>query len=161
VRPKPSKPLFFYLVPLLRIKNILSEIEPTVSKGDPVALRATVNTIVGSPWNAKENLKQAALCLDSDKDYQVANAIATEFVEYMSQVDYSKYFDSVTTSVNERQLIFSLQSARVCTRDQISGGPLLVLVAKPPVFPHTHTAFRLQPPVGKAANFPKTTTRTR
>lgn len=45
-----------------------------------------------------------------------ATTIAVEFVEYMSSVDYSKYFDSVTTKVDERQVAFSTQSVQAAAR---------------------------------------------
>ena len=43
-------------------------------------------------------------------------------------------------------------------RDQITGGPLLLLVAKPPIFPHTHIHSFPAAATGKAGSFPKTTT---
>jgi len=45
-----------------------------------------------------------------------ATTIAVEFVEYMSSVDYSKYFDSVTTKVDERQIAFSTNSVQAAQR---------------------------------------------
>eukprot|EP00241_Pyramimonas_parkeae_P006631 CAMPEP_0114257448 /NCGR_PEP_ID=MMETSP0058-20121206/18738_1 /TAXON_ID=36894 /ORGANISM="Pyramimonas parkeae, CCMP726" /LENGTH=327 /DNA_ID=CAMNT_0001372175 /DNA_START=36 /DNA_END=1019 /DNA_ORIENTATION=+ len=115
VRPKPAKPLFFYIVPLLRIQRVLEDMETTVRSGDAVALRAQIKTVVSNPFNAKENLKNAALCLESDVSYDKANKIAVDFLEYMEQVDYSKYFESVT-AVNERQINFSTQSVQAAER---------------------------------------------
>lgn len=116
VRAKPSKPCFFYLVPLLRIKALLPDLEVTVSSADTAAVRAGVAVVLGSPNNAKDNLAKAALYLDNDKDYDRATTLATELIEYMSQVDYSKYFDSLTSKVDERQLAFSQQSVQAAAR---------------------------------------------
>eukprot|EP00238_Polyblepharides_amylifera_P005547 CAMPEP_0196583654 /NCGR_PEP_ID=MMETSP1081-20130531/44227_1 /TAXON_ID=36882 /ORGANISM="Pyramimonas amylifera, Strain CCMP720" /LENGTH=310 /DNA_ID=CAMNT_0041904603 /DNA_START=52 /DNA_END=984 /DNA_ORIENTATION=+ len=107
-RPKPSKPLFFYLVPLIRIQALLPDLEKTVEGGDAESLRAALRSVQGSPNNVKDNLKNAAACLDDDRDFDRANKIAGELIEYVSQVDYTKYFDSVSSKVNERQISFSL-----------------------------------------------------
>jgi len=115
-RSKPSKPCFFYLVPLLRIKALLPELEATVASADTAKLRSGVAIVLGSPNNAKDNLTKAALYLDNDREYDRATTIAVEFVEYMSSVDYSKYFDSVTTKVDERQIAFSTNSVQAAQR---------------------------------------------
>uniref|UniRef100_A0A7S0WMP1 Uncharacterized protein n=1 Tax=Pyramimonas obovata TaxID=1411642 RepID=A0A7S0WMP1_9CHLO len=111
VRPKPSKPLFFYLVPLVRVQNLLPDLEATVKSGNATAVKAAVQSVLGSPNNAKDNLSNAALCLDDDKDYERAKGIAVEFAEYMSTVDFSEYFDS-RAAISEKQVTFSVQAVK-------------------------------------------------
>jgi A/G-specific adenine glycosylase len=45
-RSKPSKPCFFYLVPLLRIKALLPELEATVASADTAKLRSGVAIVL-------------------------------------------------------------------------------------------------------------------
>jgi len=110
-RPKPTKPLFFYLVPLLRIQKVLPDLAETVKTGNVTAVKAGVKTVIASPNNAKENMTNAALYLENDKEYQRANALTVDFVEYMAAVDFSEYFDS-RVAVSERQVDFSVQAAK-------------------------------------------------
>jgi len=110
-RPKPTKPQFFYLVPLLRIQKVLPDLAETVKTGNVTAVKAGVKTVIGSPNNAKDNMINAALYLENDKEYQRANAMTLDFVEYMAAVDFTEYFDS-RVAVTERQVDFSVQAAK-------------------------------------------------
>eukprot|EP00976_Prorocentrum_cordatum_P023067 470829-Prorocentrum_minimum.AAC.10 len=47
--------------------------------------------------------------------YADAKAMAVEFTEYMSTVDFSEYFDS-RAAISEKQVTFSLQAVKVHTR---------------------------------------------
>jgi len=60
LQPAPSKPLFFYLVPLLRVSNLLAEAQTIIPEGDYEDLRVLLARIEGSPNNVQENLRAAA-----------------------------------------------------------------------------------------------------
>ena len=62
LQPAPSKPLFFYLVPLVRVQKLLKEAEQIIPDGDYEALRNVLSRIEGPPNNVQENLRSAAAC---------------------------------------------------------------------------------------------------
>jgi hypothetical protein len=62
LQPAPSKPLFFYLVPLLRVQGLLVEAEKIIPVGDYEQLRRVLERIEGPPNNVQENLRKAAAC---------------------------------------------------------------------------------------------------
>lgn len=115
VRPKPSKPLFFYLVPILRIQALIGDLETAAEAGEWGELRNILQRISKEPNNAKENLKSAAACLDDDKQFEKAESLIVEFLEYLSQVDFKNYYDNVgQVSVTQEMQFkdFSLQCAK-------------------------------------------------
>jgi hypothetical protein len=62
LQPAPSKPLFFYLVPLLRVQELLVEAEKIIPGGDYEQLRRVLERIEGPPNNVQDNLRKAAAC---------------------------------------------------------------------------------------------------
>lgn len=60
LQPAPSKPLFFYLVPLVRTQALLEEVERVVPEGDYEQLRSALARIQGAPNNVQDNLRSAA-----------------------------------------------------------------------------------------------------
>lgn len=62
LQPPPSKPLFLYLVPLLRVKELLREAQQIIADGNYDQLRAVLSRIEGPPNNVQENLRSAAAC---------------------------------------------------------------------------------------------------
>ena len=62
LQPAPSKPLFFYLVPLVRAQVLLKEAEKVIPEGNYEQLRAVLARIEGPPNNIQENLRSAAAC---------------------------------------------------------------------------------------------------
>jgi hypothetical protein len=100
----PSKPLFFYLVPLVRALDQLRDLEQPVEDADWPTLRAARARIVGPPGNARENLYDAVAALDSYSGEDAATiakdaakraeALAGEVVEALDALDYNKYFDA-------------------------------------------------------------------
>jgi hypothetical protein len=62
LQPPPSKPLFFYLVPLLRVQRLLEEAEKIIPEGDYMSLKAVLARIEGAPNNVQQNLRSAAAC---------------------------------------------------------------------------------------------------
>ena len=98
----PSKPLFFYLIPLVRALDQLRDLEPAVEDADWPKLRAARAAIVGAPGNARDNLYDAVAALDSYPDQAAirqgaakrAEALAGEVVEALDALDYNKYFDA-------------------------------------------------------------------
>jgi hypothetical protein len=62
LRAPPSKPLFLYLVPLMRVQKLLEEAEKIIPDGDYGRLRAILDRIEGEPNNVQDNLRDAAAC---------------------------------------------------------------------------------------------------
>lgn len=62
LQPAPSKPLFFYLLPLLRVQELLVEAEKIIPGGDYEQLRRVLERIEGPPNNVQDNLRKAAAC---------------------------------------------------------------------------------------------------
>lgn len=95
LQPPPSKPLFFYLVPLLRVKEILQEIVRVIPDGNYEQLGSLLSRIEGPPNNVQENLKAAAASLPDGKLAERADFVARDVFEYIKGIDYQTYFESV------------------------------------------------------------------
>jgi len=92
--PQPGKPLFFYLVPIVRSRELLVRASALAEDGEWEELRMTTARVVGQPNDIKANLFDAAAYLSGD-DENKAKAIAFDFLEYMEKVDYSKYYENM------------------------------------------------------------------
>jgi hypothetical protein len=95
LQPPPSKPLFFYLVPLLRVREILKEIVTVIPDGKYEQLGSLLSRIEGPPNNVQENLKAAAASLPDGKLAEKADFVARDVYEYLKGIDYQTYFESV------------------------------------------------------------------
>ena len=95
LQPPPSKPLFFYLVPLLRVQDILVEIIKVIPDGNYEQLRRLLSRIVGPPNSVQENLKAAAASLPDAKLVEKADVVARDVFEYLKGIDYQTYYESV------------------------------------------------------------------
>lgn len=94
--PEPTKPLFFYLVPIVRSRELLRRATKLAEEGEWEELNSTVNAVTGPPNDVKENLFKAAAYLSGSQE-QKAREIAFDFLEYMEKVNYSKYFENMGT----------------------------------------------------------------
>jgi hypothetical protein len=92
--PEPTKPLFFYLVPLVRSRALLVRATTLAEEGEWEDLSSTVSRVVGAPNDVKTNLFKAAAYLSGSEENK-AKAIAFDFLEYMEKVDYSKYYENL------------------------------------------------------------------
>jgi len=92
--PEPSKPLFFYLVPVVRSRELLRRATVLAEEGSWEELNSTVNRVTGPPNDVKENLFKAAAYLSGSQEAK-AREIAFDFLEYMEKVNYSKYFENM------------------------------------------------------------------
>jgi A/G-specific adenine glycosylase len=61
--PPPSKPLFFYLVPLLRVQALLTRAEAVVADADWVQLASLRRAILGSPNDVRITRSARVLCV--------------------------------------------------------------------------------------------------
>lgn len=95
LQPPPSKPLFFYLVPLLRSQEILREIVRVIPDGNYEQLGSLLSRIEGPPNNVQENLKAAAASLPDGRLAEKADFVARDVYEYLKGIDYQTYFESV------------------------------------------------------------------
>ena len=89
----PSKPLFFYLVPLVKIRELLRSATDLAENGYWDDLTVVVNQIVRQN-DARGNLFAAAAYL-SGKDEERAKQMAFDFLELLEKIDYNKYFESM------------------------------------------------------------------
>ena len=89
----PSKPLFFYLVPLVKIRELLRQATDLAENGYWDDLTVVVNQITRQN-DARGNLFAAAAYL-SGKDEERAKQMAFDFLELLEKVDYNKYFESM------------------------------------------------------------------
>jgi len=101
LQPPPSKPLFFYLVPLLRVRALLQEAQSIIPVGDYEQLRVLLSRIEGSPNNVQENLRNAAASLPSSKAAEAAEYVARDVYEYIKNIDYQTYYDTPNKSSKE------------------------------------------------------------
>lgn len=96
LQPPPSKPLFFYLVPLLRVRSLLDEVLAVAGEGDYEQMSRLLSQIEGPPNNVQQNLKSASASLASSDGRlaQRADALGRDVYEYLKGVDYQTYFES-------------------------------------------------------------------
>ena len=92
--PEPTKPLFFYLVPIVRSRELLRRAQTLATEGEWDELNSTVNRVTGPPNEIRENLFKAAAYLSGSEE-EKARAIAFDFLEYMEKVNYAKYFENM------------------------------------------------------------------
>lgn len=114
---KPSKPLFFYIVPLLRAQQLLIQVEQLVPEGDLLSLKSLLSRILGEPNNLQRNLRDAASTLPGTRESEQASAVAREVYEYVLQIDYDQYFESLAGArkdgrAQQQYYDFSLNSCR-------------------------------------------------
>eukprot|EP00850_Spirogloea_muscicola_P010738 SM000064S19760 [mRNA] locus=s64:284341:287130:- [translate_table: standard] len=84
---RPSKPLFFYLVPVVQLEATLKSLFSSAT--DASAVRSRLRAAIGEPGSLKENLLSASALLeggDSDK----AVSLTFEILEYLDQATLSK-----------------------------------------------------------------------
>lgn len=105
--PPPPKPLFFYLVPLLRVQLLLTQCEAVVADADWESLGRLRGAILGSPNAARDSLLSAAAALPSPKQQEAARSTATLLLEYIAQTDYRSYFDARVTPTGAQNAEFS------------------------------------------------------
>ena len=91
--PTPSKPLFFYLVPLVKIRELLRQAESLAEDGYCEELSTVCNQISRGN-DPKGNLFAAAAYLDASQEVK-AKAIAFDFLELLEKIDYNKYFENM------------------------------------------------------------------
>mmetsp|Transcript_12340 Transcript_12340/g.40550 ORF Transcript_12340/g.40550 Transcript_12340/m.40550 type:complete len:331 (-) Transcript_12340:1109-2101(-) len=107
----PPKPLFFYLVPLLRSQALLEQAETVVADANWAQLAPLLRGVEEAN-EAKKNLMSAAASLPSPQRQDQARALASEFLEYVQQADYKKYFDQKSTPTGTQQAEFAAFSLR-------------------------------------------------
>ncbi|KAG6556891.1 hypothetical protein Mapa_001471 [Marchantia paleacea] len=107
---RPSKPLFFYLAYILRLKETLETLEATGS--DAKVVESQLARAYGSSDELKDNFLSAAALLDGG-DVDQATKLSYDIFEYLFQANSSKYFDDFgqpTVAQQAEFLKFSLQS---------------------------------------------------
>lgn len=111
---RPSKPLFLYLEPVIAALPLLAQAGDAGSEARWDELAGLLSTING-PLALPANLKAAAAHADVDPEKRVrAQALSRDAGEYVAQIDYDAYFDSVGgvgTKGGARELQFAQFSA--------------------------------------------------
>ena len=90
---KPEKPLFFYLVPVARSREILRNCEELAEDGEFEALLSNVKSVLKEPNTIKQNLLTACAFL-SGREQDEAKELALNIVENIEKVDFKTYFDT-------------------------------------------------------------------
>ncbi|BBN04039.1 hypothetical protein MPTK1_3g01370 [Marchantia polymorpha subsp. ruderalis] len=107
---RPSKPLFFYLTYILRLKETLETLEATGS--DAKVVEAQLARAYGSSDELKDNFLSAAALLEAG-DVDRGTKLCYDVFEFLFQANSSKYFDDFgqpTAAQQAEFLKFSLQS---------------------------------------------------
>eukprot|EP00892_Ulva_mutabilis_P012623 jgi/Ulvmu1/9733/UM055_0073.1 len=113
-----NKPLYMYLVPLLRSIALLEDLAVEVEQGNMGSSAIVVDRILGKPNEARKNLYSAIESISPSQRQQAREAISN-FVDYIQQIDYNKYYDTV--GVKDGKLMaqyqdFSLKSIQSAIR---------------------------------------------
>ncbi|KAH7297528.1 hypothetical protein KP509_25G000400 [Ceratopteris richardii] len=109
---KPSKPLFFYLVPILRLREQLKLIEN--SSSDIESVQQQLKQALDSTNVSKDTFISAARWLEGANGDD-AVSLTFKIFDYLNQADYNKYFDALgKPSAAQRLefLKFSLQAVQ-------------------------------------------------
>ncbi|KAL3154145.1 hypothetical protein ABBQ32_013670 [Trebouxia sp. C0010 RCD-2024] len=131
LRGKPSKPLFFYLTPLVRIQQLLSKADDLAVNGNWTDLQSLLSRIQGPPNSARENLINAFSCLEDKSKKSKAERIAFDLLEYLDQINYNKYYDSMGspgTRGGEKEKLFSDFSSQSIKAAQVKLKQFLALM---------------------------------
>ena len=72
--PRPNKPQFFYLVPVLRSLRLLDGVGGSIREAEWDEVQGVLRLIRGSPNNIRESMDNAAAWLDDQKTYDKASA---------------------------------------------------------------------------------------
>jgi A/G-specific adenine glycosylase len=110
LQPPPSKPLFFYLVPLIRTQEILKEVIDILPDGDYDKLRTLLSRIEGAPNNVQENLKSAVASISDARIAGKADLIARDAYEYLKGIDYQTYYESRSMEGQQLKEMFDFSS---------------------------------------------------
>ena len=89
----PNKPMFFYLVPLVKSRELLKQATELAENGYWDEL-STVCRQIAKANDARGNLFSAAAYL-TGRDEERAKQIAFDFLELLEKIDYNKYFESM------------------------------------------------------------------
>ena len=103
--PAPSKPLFFYLVPLVKIRELLKQAADLAENGYWDELSTVCRQIVVAN-SARENLFKAAAYLDARQE-EKAKQVAFDFLELTEKIDYNKYFESMGAVTGKKAAEYS------------------------------------------------------
>eukprot|EP01024_Parvocaulis_polyphysoides_P052065 TRINITY_DN5128_c0_g1_i3.p2 TRINITY_DN5128_c0_g1~~TRINITY_DN5128_c0_g1_i3.p2 ORF type:complete len:357 (-),score=39.57 TRINITY_DN5128_c0_g1_i3:230-1216(-) len=117
---KPSKPLFFYLVPIIRVQELLKGAETLILDGKFIELQALTERILKEPNNIKQNLYSAIGCLYAGSQKTQAEDIAKDFFERFDQINYQKYYDirgSPSGEEMKKYQEFSLNALKAASGD--------------------------------------------
>ena len=124
----PAKPLFFYLVPLLRVQALLPRVEEVVADADWTGLSALRGSILGSPNDAREALRCATAALRDPRAQERAKALSASFLEYVDQADPLKYFDSRAPPTGAQNAEFAAFSQRAVKAAEVALADFLALM---------------------------------
>lgn len=100
---KPSKPLFFYLGPILSLREQLKLIED--SSSDVNSVRQRLQQALNPANVSKDTFLSAARWLEGAEADKAVSLTFTIF-DYLNQADYNKYFESLGKPSTGQQLEF-------------------------------------------------------
>ena len=103
----PSQPLFALLVPILEAKDEFPSIEDKVTYAEWSVVQSKVKSILGKPTQLKNTMLQVAKLESDAKRADQMRAYARETADYLSQVDYDQYFDTLIKPSGKQEIEFS------------------------------------------------------
>eukprot|EP00250_Pteridium_aquilinum_P034957 c8376_g1_i1 orf=130-1161(+) len=109
---KPSKPLFFYLGPIVRLREQLKLIEN--SSSDVNSVRQQIQQALNPADVSKDTFLSATGWLEG-ADADKAVSLTYKIFDYLNQADYNKYFEALGKPSTAQQLEFmkfSLQAVQ-------------------------------------------------
>ena len=124
----PSKPLFYYVIPLLRVQALLPKTEAVVADAAWAGLSSLRSSILGSPNDVREALRCSAAALRDARTQEKAKALAASFLEYLDQADPAKYFDSRATPTGAQNAEFAAFSQRAVKAAEVALADFLALL---------------------------------
>lgn len=95
LRPKPPKPMYFYLVSLLRVQSLLDDCKAIVEDADWDQLRQALGRIEGPPNNLRQTLDSIIALTPDAKTATKVQGLASDLYGYVRDLDYNQYFDAI------------------------------------------------------------------
>ena len=92
---RPAKPLFMYVTPIVAARPVLARAAEAASEARWSELATLHAALEAAPLSLPENLRAVAAHQDTAAVRERASALARDAVEYVAQIDYDAYFESV------------------------------------------------------------------
>mmetsp|Transcript_3461 Transcript_3461/g.9721 ORF Transcript_3461/g.9721 Transcript_3461/m.9721 type:complete len:248 (-) Transcript_3461:100-843(-) len=124
----PTQPTFAYLVPILESKQEYARIEDLVTYAEWPAVQSKVKAILEGKQNLKTAMLQVAKLEADPKAAEKMREHARDAADYLSQVDYDAYFDTLIPPSGKQSIEFTDFSLKSLAASKKSLESFLALV---------------------------------